>query len=96
MAGRKTFEISYPRLYNLSFDHNTSIAEAINKGWNDFTFRRTLMGETLEFWNSLKLRCEKVSMLGGKDKIKWMLTADRKFTVRSLYNFLVKSTCGFP
>lgn len=35
-------------------------------------------------------------MVVGKDQIKWMLTANRLFSVRSLYLSLVKTDCGFP
>lgn len=34
-------------------------------------------------------------MGGGKDQIKWMLTSDRKFTVRSLYLFFGKICLWF-
>lgn len=37
-----------PRLYNLCFDHNITVDEALQKGWKGFKFRRTLHGETLE------------------------------------------------
>ena len=35
-------------------------------------------------------------MFGGKYQIKWMLTCDTKFTIRSLYLFLAKAESGFP
>ena len=35
-------------------------------------------------------------MYDGKDQPQWMLTADRQFSVRSLYHSLVKIDVGFP
>ena len=65
------------------------MAEAIQKGWHGFTFRRTLHGETLDLWNSLKSRCEGVNMQWGRDKVIWTLTADHKFSVGSLYRKII-------
>lgn len=44
----------------------------------------------------MRARCEEVLMHGGRDKPMWMLTTDRKFTVKSLYRYLIKSDVGFP
>lgn len=35
-------------------------------------------------------------MYGGEDKPMWMLSPDRKFSVKSLYLHLVRINCGFP
>ena len=51
----KQLKSSYFKLYNLSFDHNITMVEAIEKGWEALTFRRTLFCETLELWTSLKM-----------------------------------------
>lgn len=56
----KPLKIAYSRLYFLCFDHNIAMAEAIQKGWEGFRFRRNLHGETLELWRNLKMRCERV------------------------------------
>ena len=92
----KPLREAYPRLYDISFDHNITVEEAIQKGWHEFRFRRTLHGETVELWNSLKKRCEEIQMLGREDKILWTLTADHKFSVGSLYRKLVASVLKFP
>ena len=55
MVEDKPLKSSYFKLYNLTFDHNITIAEAIEKGWDGLTFRRTLFRETLELWNSHKM-----------------------------------------
>lgn len=34
-------------------------------------------------------------MHGGKDKPMWILTADRKFSVKTLYMFLLELDSGF-
>ena len=43
----KPLKEAYPRLYDICFDHNITVEEAIQKGWHGFKFRRTLHGETL-------------------------------------------------
>ena len=35
-------------------------------------------------------------MYGGKDKPMWMMSANRKFSVKSLYPHLTKTDVGFP
>lgn len=94
--GDKPLKDAYPSLYFTCFDHDLSAADAIEKGWHNFSFRRTPQGDSLELWNSLKDRCEEVMMHGAKDKPMWMFAADRQFTVKSLYMFLIKADCGFP
>lgn len=92
----KPLKDAYPSLYFISNDHNISVFDDISKGWQQFTFRRTLYGETIKLWDSLKSRCEEVRMYGGKDVPMWMLSPDRKFSVKSLYLHLVESGSGFP
>ena len=82
----------YPRLYNLSFGHNITVAEAIRKGWHDFKPRRTLHGETLDNWSNLKARCQQIEMSDGQDRVEWTLS------VKSIYRKLIarnhKNVCG--
>ena len=92
----KPLKDAYPRIYDICFDHKITVHEAIQKGWKGFKFRRTLYVETLELWNTLKSRCEKIKMNEGKDKITWTLTADNEFSVRSLYKELITLGLKFP
>ena len=86
----------YPRLYNLCFDHNITVAEAIEKGWSGFRFRRTLHGETLELWESLIKRCETIEMGQGRDKVEWPLTANNFVSTKSLYRKQITEECNYP
>lgn len=72
------------------------MADAIEKGWGNFTSRRAIYRESSDLWNSLKVRCEEIQMPEGGDGTKWMLTAERKFSIKSLYLFLVKIESDFP
>lgn len=72
-VGSKPLKEAYPSMYFTCFDHNISVAEAIEKGWHNFSFRKTLYGESLDLWDNLKERCEEVIMHGGKDEPLWML-----------------------
>ena len=92
----KPLKEAYPRIYDIFFDHKITVYEAIQKGWKGFRFRRTLHGETLGLWNALQSRCETIKMNGGKDKIEWTLTADKRFSVKSLYKELITSGIKFP
>lgn len=94
-VGSKPLKDAYPILYNICFNHEISVAEVINMGWDRFTFRRDIRGDKADLWASLKARCEEVRMYGGKDEPQWMLTVDRKFSIKSLYLFLIKCDIGF-
>lgn len=48
--GSKPLKEAYPSLYNISLDRGISVAEAIDIGWSDFTFRRTLIGDKKIFF----------------------------------------------
>lgn len=93
--GSKPLKDAYPDLYNINFNHEISVAEAIDIGWHNFTFTRTLFGDSLKLWNSIKDRCEEVRMFESKDGPGWMLTNDGIFFVKSLYIFLIKTDMGF-
>lgn len=41
-VGSKPLKEAYPILYNVSFDHNISVAEAIENGWHKFSFRKKI------------------------------------------------------
>ena len=91
----KPLKEAYPSVYFISNDHGISVREAIDKGRGHFAFRRSLFGDTEKLWKSLKERCEEVFMYGGRDRPMWMLFADRKFNVKSLYLHLIKTDIGF-
>ncbi|XP_037427211.1 uncharacterized protein LOC119292489 [Triticum dicoccoides] len=92
----KPLKEAYPRLYDICFDHNITVEEAIQKGWGGFKFRRTLHGETLGLWNCLKKRCEEIHLQGGADQVLWTPTVDHKFSVGSLYRKLIAVGINFP
>ena len=60
------------------------------------SFRSTICGGYDNLCDSLKKRCDEIMMHGGRDKPMWMLTTNRKFSVRSLYINLIKIDVGFP
>lgn len=64
--GDKPLKEAHPRFYLINFDHNISVADAIEKVWVNFTFRRAIYAESFDLWNSLKARCEEIQMHGGK------------------------------
>lgn len=64
----KPLREAYPRLYDICFDHNITVEEAIQKGWHGFKFRRTLHGETLGFGTVSKKDVRKFKCREGQTK----------------------------
>ena len=94
--GNKPRKDAYPPLYFINNDHGISVRDAIDKGWGQFSFSRSLFGEFGNLWMRLKDICEEVLMYGGRHRPMWMLTADKKLTIKSLYLYLIKTNAGFP
>lgn len=67
-VGSKPLKEAYPSLYFISNDHGISVSDAIDKGWSNFSFRRTLHGELIELWTSLALKIDvrKLWCMGAK------------------------------
>ena len=67
MVDDKLLKDGYPELYLLSYDPNITVAEALQKWWGGFKFRRTLYGDSLELSKKHKLRCEEIEMRSRRD-----------------------------
>ena len=53
----KPLMLAYPIIYGLCFNKNISVADAFTLGLDNFSFRRTLLGESLDLWDRCKDRC---------------------------------------
>jgi hypothetical protein len=58
-------------------------------------FRRTLFGETLQPWETLKEMEDRVQLTNGKDKVKWKIGASGQFRVKDLY-LQMRAEGSFP
>jgi hypothetical protein len=62
-------------------------------GWN-VEFKVRLQGILGEQWYELASKLNGVVLNGERDKAEWIWTNNRKFSVKSIYNFLSKDECG--
>ena len=60
------------------------------------SFRRTLAGVTRELWDHIKVVCSSVALRDENDKIKWMLTKNGTYTVKSYYRHLIENGIKYP
>lgn len=74
----------YPRLYGLCFTKNIKLANVVEKGWDHFTFRRTLEG----LYTDLMEKGYDIELNEEKDSLVRPLTVDGKYTIKSFYNQL--------
>lgn len=79
--GDKSLAELYPRLYNLSFSKNITVENVLVGGWYKIQLRRTLCGETMVMWESIKSKCAGVKLSETEDGITWMLNSNGKFSV---------------
>ena len=86
----------FPRLYNLTFCRHVTVAKVFSQDFDCIRFRRCLYGETLEIWNKLHDMCSQVTLSEEPDRVKWLLTSSGKFSVKSLYHYLVARQVVFP
>lgn len=55
-----------------------------------------LGGDSSIVWESIKNDCEDVVLNGQRDTVRWMLTTNGKFTVKSLYEKMILNNSNFP
>jgi hypothetical protein len=58
-------------------------------------FRRTLLGEVLQQWETLKEMVDRVQLTEEKDKMKWKIGASSQFRVKDLY-LQLRAVGSFP
>lgn len=78
----------YPRLFNLTFSKNITVAKVFVEGFGCIRFRRLLWGETLSMWVQLQQRCSIVQLTNHQDKLLWNLGSKMVFTLHSFYSAL--------
>ena len=61
------------------------MSSVFSLGVNSLSFRRTLTGVKLEEWRKLLSICANVELAERDDKLIWLLSASKQFTVKSFY-----------
>ena len=67
----------------------------LRQGWDNFSFRTNITGDSVDLWASIKKTFGEVRMHGEQISLMTLLTNDRVFSVKYLYVFLVKTNIGF-
>jgi hypothetical protein len=85
--------VCFPRIYAICDDRGISVAKCARAGWA-FHFRRMLgEAEAIE-WSEMQGMLRGVTLTDRDNEISWALTANKKFSTRSLYRFLTNG--GIP
>jgi hypothetical protein len=79
----KTLAKVYPRLYNLSLNHNVTVQKVVTSFGGCLIFRRGLWGDLAGEWCKLLDVIHGVVLSLGDDKVTWTL-GNKGFTVKSL------------
>lgn len=72
------------------------MTDILGKGLHDVRFRRTLHGESLELSDHIKQARGAVILSDQKDVVKWPLTSNGKYTVKSCYRFMIQTGDRYP
>jgi hypothetical protein len=65
--------VQFLRLYQLSFQKGFTVKNLKQQGWDMIRFRRTLLGDTLQQWDTLKNMVDEIQLNEGKDRVKWKI-----------------------
>jgi hypothetical protein len=85
--------IIYPVLFELCLKSNCSVADVAANEWV-VEFKIILQRILRDQWYQLAAKLNLVSLNGEKDCAVWKWTASKKFTVKSVYEFLSREESG--
>lgn len=83
----------YPILYDLCIHKGISVYEVARQRWV-IQIRITLPPMIRNLWDDLVIKWNNVHLVESKDEVKWSLTSNGKFSVRSLYDYMTKNDSG--
>jgi hypothetical protein len=81
-----TLAESFPRLFNLSMNHNITLQKVVISFGGCLVFRRRLWGDLAVEWCKLLDIIHETKLSPGDDRVSW--TLGEGFLVKSLYNAL--------
>jgi hypothetical protein len=79
----------------LSFQKGFTIKKLKQQGWDMIQFRRTLLGDALQQWDTLKNMVDGIQVTEGKDRVKWKIGTSCQFRVKDLY-LQMRAEGSFP
>ncbi|WVZ71541.1 hypothetical protein U9M48_020116 [Paspalum notatum var. saurae] len=88
--GPTPLRAQYPCLYNIARPKNTTIAEVLSSSPPNLSWRRDLVGPKLVAWNHLLPRIANFELSQEPDDFHWNLTQNGVFSVKSLYQALIR------
>jgi hypothetical protein len=72
--GDKALKDTYPTLYNVVRDRQTTVSKVMSSRPLFISFRRSLVDNNLRQWLHLVARVSNVVLVDGNDHFKWLLT----------------------
>ena len=81
-----SLSLQFSLLFGISNDQNILVSTVFESGLNSLSFWRNLMGDKLVDWRKLVSCCADVRLSEVDDKMVWLLSASKKFSVKSFYS----------
>jgi hypothetical protein len=79
---------SFPQLFVIASEPNTSVAQMLQRDGLGVRFRRSLDNKGLTQWRRLQTLMNEVELQDGSDSVRWHLSSDGSFSVKSMYSLL--------
>jgi hypothetical protein len=92
----RSLKDSYPCLYSIVRKKNASVADVLSTVPLNVSFRRSLRGMALDKWLELVGKLVTVQLTDQRDVFVWEPSANKKFTVKSMYLELMKQVGAPP
>lgn len=81
----------YPILYNIAHKKQDTVLEVLSYDPSNLSFRRFLVGDKLEAWQSLLAKITEVDLNEEPDLFRWALHQSGQFSVQSMYRVVLDS-----
>jgi hypothetical protein len=91
-VGSTPFRFRYPSIYNIVRDPHATVAKVMATSPLNVSFRRALVDNNLNAWNNLVAQLVNVEIGEGSDTFRWDLTQTGKFSVNSMYSYLINTS----
>uniref|UniRef100_A0A8I6WC46 Reverse transcriptase zinc-binding domain-containing protein n=1 Tax=Hordeum vulgare subsp. vulgare TaxID=112509 RepID=A0A8I6WC46_HORVV len=89
--GDSPLALQYPMLYNITQRKQDYVSTVLQSIPINMHFRRALVGARWEAWTHLVRRLMQVQLSDQSDSVRWTLTVNGVFSVKSMYTDLVNS-----
>uniref|UniRef100_A0A8I6Y312 Reverse transcriptase zinc-binding domain-containing protein n=1 Tax=Hordeum vulgare subsp. vulgare TaxID=112509 RepID=A0A8I6Y312_HORVV len=90
--GAQPLALQYPLLYNIAQRKQTTVAAVLRQTPLNIQFRRALIGNRWVRWLHLVRRLMDISLSDYPDSIRWRLTTNGTFSVKSMYDHIIDTS----